>query len=71
MEGLHRARTAKGLTLAAAAKQLGFTAAVLRALEEGVFPPNPEELRALERVFGHIGAQQLELETGQVWGSDG
>ena len=59
---LRRARTQKGLTLAAAAKQLGFTAAVLRALEEGVFPPNPSELRALERLYGHVGAQQLELE---------
>lgn len=62
MSALQRARSAKGLTLASAAKQLGFTAAVLRALEEGVFAPNPTELRALERLYGHVGAHQLELE---------
>lgn len=62
-----QAREKKGLRLNEAARKLGFTSATLRALEDGAFPPNPAERKALEQMYGlHL----VDPRQGDLFGGD-
>lgn len=58
MNNLRKARQAKGLKLAEAARKLGMTAATLRGLEDGAFRPREAERVALGLMYGeHLAGQ--------------
>ena len=52
MSELRQARQRANLKLHQAATKLGMTAATLRALEDGAFPPNPTEALAIRNLYG-------------------
>ena len=65
MSNLRKAREKKGLRLNEAAKKLGMTAATLRALEDGAFPPSATERAALALLYG---AHLIDPRQGHLFG---
>lgn len=61
MNGIRKAREGADLSLHQAATKLGMTAANLRALEDGAFPPTAAEAQALARLYGAALSQPQQL----------
>lgn len=65
MNAIAKARKKAGLKLHQAAAKLGMTAATLRALEDGAFPPSATERAALALLYG---AHLIDPRQGHLFG---